>query len=149
MPSKIVDEGEVIRWMTEGRSYKWMTEEYLRKYHIKMGASGWSNFRRRRGLPRRQARNDDLIPWKVKDEHRFAYPLAMLRVEARRREGMELRESDQERLASFLEKLEEEGAVVHYEPETEQGFFLVPRQPGDDDLIHKPKRKTTPRRRAD
>lgn len=147
-PGKIVDEGEVLRWFEEGRTYKWMAEEYLRKYNIEIGISGFSQFRRRKGLSRRIPRNDQLIPWKVKQEHRFAYPLMMLRVEARKRDGYKLRESDKDRLASYLSMLEREGAVIHYEPDTEQGFFLVPRQPGDHDLIHEPKRKTTVRPHA-
>jgi hypothetical protein len=45
--------------------------------------------------------------------------------------------------------IKEEGAVVHYDPDTEEGFFYVPRQEGDDDLIHRPPSKTTPRPNAD
>jgi hypothetical protein len=48
-----------------------------------------------------------------------------------------------------MEMIKEEDAVVHYDPDTEEGFFYVPRQEGDDDLIHRPKAKTTPRPNAD
>ncbi|MFF4054599.1 hypothetical protein ACFYZ0_02245 [Streptomyces sp. NPDC001708] len=146
---KIQDEGEVIRWFEEGRTYQWMIEEYKRKYNIDTVPSMWGNFRRRKGLDRRLVRDDDLIPWFVKDEHRWAYPLVMLRTEARRRAGKPLTEGDQARLASWTEMLEENKAVVHYDGETEEGFFYVPRQAGDDDLIHRPKQKTTPRPNAD
>ena len=146
---KIQDEQEVIRWFQEGRTYEWMTEQYEKKYGIKTVASMWGNFRRRRGLDRRIVRDDDLIPWFVKEEHRWAYPLAMLRAEARRRAGKELTEVDKGRLDSWLAMLKEENAVVHYDPDTEEGFFYVPRREEDDDLIHRPKRKTTPRPNAD
>ncbi|ATI18730.1 immunity repressor [Streptomyces phage Daudau] len=146
---KIQDETEVIRWFEEGRTYEWMTEQYLEKYGIKTGASMWGNFRRRRGLDRRIVRDDDLIPWFVKEEHRWAYPLAMLRTEARRRAGKELSDTDKGRLDSWLSMLETENAVVHYDPETDDGFFYVPRQPEDDDIIHRPKHKTTPRPNRD
>jgi hypothetical protein len=109
----------------------------------------WGNFRRRRGLDRRIVRDDELIPWFVKEEHRWAYPLAMLRAEARRRAGKDLTETDQNRLKNWMEMIKEEDAVVHYDPDTEEGFFYVPRQEGDDDLIHRPKAKTTPRPNAD
>ncbi|QYW07876.1 immunity repressor [Streptomyces phage RedBear] len=150
MPArKIQDEGEVLRWFEEGRTYDWMVEEYKRKYNIETVPSLWGNFRRRRGLPRRIVRDDDLIPWHINEEHRWLYPLAMLRVEARLRAGAKVTDLEMSRVTSWKNMLEEEGAVVHYDPDTEDGFFYVPRQPGDDDLIHKPLRKTTPRRRAD
>lgn len=146
---KIQDEQEVIRWFEEGKTYGWMIEEYKRKYGIDTVPSMWGNFRRRRGLDRRIARDDDLIPWEVKEEHRWLYPVAMLRVEARRRQGFTLTEADIARLESWKETLEEEDAVVHYDPDTEEGFFYVRREDGDDDYIHKPKQKTTARKNAD
>lgn len=150
MPArKIQDEGEVIRWFEEGRTYQWMIEEYRRKYNIETVPSLWGNFRRRRGLERRIVRDDDLIPWFVKEEHRWAYPVQMLRSEARRRQGKELREIEESRLEGWLRGLGADNVVVHYDPDTEEGFFYVPREPTDDDIIRKPKRKTTPRRAAD
>ncbi|WDS51745.1 immunity repressor [Streptomyces phage Triumph] len=146
---KIQDEGEVIRWFAEGRTYQWMIDEYKRKYGIDTVASMRGNFRKRRGLDRRITRNDDLIPWFVKEEHRWKYPVAMLRVEARLRDGQDLSETEQARLASWKEMLSEEKAVVHYDPDTEDGFFYVPREPGDTDIIRAPKEKTTPRLNAD
>ncbi|OIJ66033.1 hypothetical protein [Streptomyces mangrovisoli] len=146
---KIVNESEVIRWFEEGKTYQWMIDEYKRKYDIETVSSMWGNFRRRRGLDRRIVRDDELIPWFVKEEHRWAYPLAMLRAEARRRAGKELTEADQNRLKNWMKMIQQENAVVHYEPDTEEGFFYVPRQAGDDDLIHRPKSKTTPRPNAD
>ncbi|MEV7795896.1 hypothetical protein [Streptomyces sp. NPDC087512] len=146
---KIVDEGEVIRWFEQGWTYQQMTDEYKRKYGIETVSSMWGNFRYRKGLTRRIARNDDLIPWAVKPEHRQLYPVAMLRVEGRRRAGMELDEDRLNRLASWRAMLEEEDAVVHYDPDTAEGFFYVPREPQDDDIIRRPARKTTQRRNAD
>ncbi|AWN07548.1 immunity repressor [Streptomyces phage Goby] len=150
MPArKIQNEQEVLRWFEEGRTYDWMVEEYKRKYNIETVPSLWGNFRRRRGLPRRIVRDDDLIPWLIKEEHRWLYPLAMLRVEARLRAGAKVSELELSRVTNWKQMLEEENAVVHYDPDTEDGFFYVPRQPDDDDIIHKPQRKTTPRRRVD
>jgi hypothetical protein len=54
------------------------------------------------------------------------------------------------RLEPWLEKLRQAGAVVHYEADTKQGFFYVPRRPGIDlDLIREPTVKTTLRPAAD
>jgi hypothetical protein len=146
---KIVNEQEVVRWFEEGRTYQWMVEEYKRKYNIETVPSLWGNFRRRRGLPRRITRDDELIPWFVDERHRWAYPLAMLRVEGRRRAGRPLRAADQRRLDSWLQYLHDENVVVHYDPQTRDGFFYVPRESGDDDIIRRPARTTTLRRAAD
>lgn len=148
--SKIQDEAEVIRWFDEGRTYQWMCEEYERKYGIRTVPSLWGNFRRRRGLARRMVRDDNLIPWAVNKEHRWAYPLAVLRMEARMRAGAELTPSDAARLESWKKSLYEREVVVHYEPDTVDGFFYVPRRKDiDHDLIREPERKTTTRRAAD
>lgn len=148
--SKIVNEQEVLRWFEEGRSYQWMVEEYRRKYGINTVPSLWGNFRRRRGLARRTHRDDDLLPWHLKDEHRWLFPAQMLRAEARRRAGKKLRPEDERRLDNFIARLKRDGLVVHYDRDTEEGFFYVPARDGiDTDLIYKPARKTTPRPRAD
>ncbi|ROT25863.1 hypothetical protein [Micromonospora sp. HM5-17] len=148
--SKIVNEQEVLRWFEEGRSYQWMVAEYKRKYDIDTVPSMWGNFRRRRGLQRRTHRDDDLLPWGMKDEHRWLFPAQMLRAEARRRAGKQLRPHDEKRLANFVDRLRRDGLVVHYDPDTKEGFFYVPAREGiDTDLIRKPDRKTSPRLRAD
>lgn len=147
--SKIVNESEVIHWFEEGKTYQWMCDEYLRKYNIETVPSLWGNFRRRRGLARRITRDDELIPWFVLERHRWAYPLAMLRVEARRRAGRAIREVDFARLAPWRQDLVERSLVVHYDPATEQGFFYVPARPDDADLIRVPDHKTTLRPAAD
>jgi hypothetical protein len=147
--SKIVDEQEVRRWFAEGRTYAWMVAEYQRKYQLIVVGSMFGNFRRRRGLERRIVRDDELIPWHVLEQHRHAYPVQMLRAEARRRSGRPLREADQKRLPAWLDRLRREDLVVHYDAASEDGFSLVPRLPADDDIIRRPPSKTTLRPAAD
>jgi hypothetical protein len=151
MPAtKIKNVQEVLRWFEEGRTYTWMIEEYRRKYDIETTPSLWGGFRRRRGLPRRITRDDTLIPWFVREEHRWEFPIQMLRAEARRRSGAELDPEHARKLRGFLQRLEEDGTVVHYEPDTDEGFFYVARRDGvDADLIREPEQKTTPRPRID
>ncbi|UZJ23730.1 hypothetical protein RHODO2019_10985 [Rhodococcus antarcticus] len=140
--SKIVNEQEVVRWFEEGRTYRWMVEEYRRKYDIETVVSMWSNFRRRRGLDVRIIRDVALIPWAVKAEHRWLYPVQMLRHEGRRRAGAELREADDVRLDAWIANLAKENLVVHYDPDTEEGFFYIPREARDTDIIREPKVRT-------
>lgn len=136
--SKVQNMQEVLKWLEEGRTYSWMQEQYLKKYNIETTVGMWASIRHRHGIPLRQERDEKLIPWTVLPQHRHAYPLAMLRVEARRRRGDELRETDASRLASWREALGND-RVVHYDPDLEGGFFLVPRREGIDlDLIREP-----------
>lgn len=148
--SKIQDKAEVIRWFEEERTYDWMVQKYKEKYGIDTVPSMWGNFRRRNQLDRRLVRDDDLIPWEIQDQHRWRNAVTMLRAVARQRAGMELSERDAERLPGWLRTREETDTVVHYEPETERGFYYVKRRPGiDNDLIREPERKTTPRLNRD
>ncbi|MFJ3907454.1 hypothetical protein [Streptomyces vinaceus] len=142
--SKVQNHDEAKRWLLEGKSYAWMVETYKKKYQIETSPSYWAVYRSRNDLPLRIARDNDLIPWQVEEKHRWEYDLVMLRFEARRR-GIEkgdqnlkpLTEADANRLASWKKSLEEQSAVVYYDPTTEAGFFLVPREDDDTDIVRK------------
>ena len=131
---------EAIRWLEEGRTYQWMVEEYRRKYHIDTTISMWAALRRRHGIGARIVRDDALIPWAVKSEHRHAHAVSMLRAEARKRAGRKLTPKMAEMLAAWLRGLATNGTVVHYD--TDEGWRYVPRREEDTDLIRVPERKT-------
>lgn len=104
-----------------------------------------SSAARRYGFERTWPRYSELIPWHVKTEHGTHYALRMLRVEARLRRGWPLATDDDqaadlgERLDSWKQKLRDEDLVVHYQDNTDEGFYYVPRRPGiDTDLIRVP-----------
>jgi hypothetical protein len=142
--SKIQDESEIIRWFEQGKTYQWMSDEYMRKYGLDVHMTMFSNFRRRRGLDGRKVRDTELIPWKVKAEHRFASAVTHLRQEARRRAGVPLTPDVEQRLNVWIANLKEDGLVVHYDPELEFGFVYVPAREGiDNDLIREPDRRRT------
>jgi hypothetical protein len=137
---RLQDATEVKRWFEEGRTYAWMVEEYERKYNLQVTVSLFTHFRHRMGLPKRDVRDTSLVPWEVKREHRWSHPLAMLRAEARVRAGEPLAGRLNQKHASFMRKLEEQNLVVSYDPETPEGFHLVPREPGDEDIVRMPER---------
>lgn len=158
MPAaKLQSPQEFERWWNEGRSYQWIIDEYMRKYNLEITPSAVGNWRARLGLPRRQERDMDLIPWRVEGEHVYKHALAMLRAEGRRRSGQPISAISAARLESWLKFLEEEDAVVHYDPdavvvnpdtgeEERPGFFYVPRRRGiDTDIIRVPDRPTRER----
>lgn len=137
---------QALRWIKEGRTYKWMVEEHERLYGIRVATSTFSNLRVRYGLPRRINRDDGLIPWKVKPEHRWNYQLQLLRAEARARAGLPLKPHDAERLPGWHRTLERENVVIHYDPDLPDGFVYVPREKTDTDIIRRPARPSAKRR---
>ncbi|MEU3045819.1 hypothetical protein ABZ705_04660 [Streptomyces sp. NPDC006984] len=136
--SKVQDHEEAKRWLQEGKSYQWMVQKYLDKYNIQTTPSYWAVYASRNDLPLRISRDTELIPWKVAKQHRWDYNLVMLRFEARRRAGEELKADEASRLESWKRWLDEEGLVIYYDPDTEDGFFAVPRETQDKDLVRMP-----------
>ncbi|WP_200209556.1 hypothetical protein [Micromonospora coerulea] len=144
--SKLVDRDEFIRWYDEGMTYSWIIEEYWRKYGIEIGYGTISNWRHQLGLNKRAVRDTTLIPWSVRPEHRDHHILQMLRTEARRRAGEPVPADRLMKLEGWLRNLDEQDAVVHYDPDTAQGWWLVHRRPWfDRDLIRVPDRVTRSR----
>lgn len=77
-----------------------------------------------------------LVPWVVRAEHRTEHALAMLLVEGRRRRGGRLHGTALAQVGRFLGRLADDDLVVDYDPVA--GFSLVPRGPGDRDLVREP-----------
>ena len=138
----IVDRDEVLRWFSEGRSYIWMCEEYERKYNRRTTMTMWGNFRRRNALLKRLVRDRALFPWPMEEHHHWSYAAVMLRAESRLRADdprYVLDPSALLRLKVWKDLLAADDLVVHYDPETHDGFSYVARRSGIDlDLIREP-----------
>lgn len=135
---KLVNRPEAIAWLSEGRTYAWCVQQHAAKYNVMTSVGMWAKLRKQAGLERRITRDENLIPWSVKAEHRWAYPLVMLRFEAKRRAGKQLSEQELSKVDPFLAKLAEQNLVVYYDADTEEGFFLVPREATDTDIVRLP-----------
>ena len=73
------------------------------------------------------------IPWSpIRPEHRQKYLARMLRAAARRDDGRGNAPVIDAQLDLFVKRMRELDAVVHYDPDTEEGFFRVPRREGID-----------------
>lgn len=82
-------------------------------------------------------RYDREIPWTVKVGFSNAYPLAMLRISARRNAGLAVRADKARYLDNWVSMLQAENAVVAYSPS--KGFYYVARRDNiDTGLIRKP-----------
>ena len=142
---KIQDEGEIVAWIEAGKTYKWMAETYLDKYNLQVSPTMFSNFRARKGIENRIVRDDNLIPWEIAGtKHRWAWPAQMLRIEGRRRASAPISPLERDSVDGWVRGMKRDEVVVHYDPDTEQGWFYVRPRPGiDEDLIREPSRRTT------
>lgn len=132
-------EDEIKTWFAESRSFAWMVEEYKRLTGTDTHESLWSNYGKRRGLMQPQPKApDSLLPWSIKDQHRWHHCLMMLRAESRKRRGLSVREMDLARLDAFHAHLKAANVVVAYDPESEEGFMYVPREASDRDIVRAP-----------
>lgn len=143
--SKLINRDEFVRWYTGGKTYSWIIDKYQEKYGVEIGYGTISNWRHQHGLERRSVTDPTLIPWTVLPQHRISHLLNMLRAEARRRSGQEVAPGTLDKLLGWLAMLAKTGQVVEYRPDTDEGWFLVPRKSSDRDIIRQPKRPTRER----
>jgi hypothetical protein len=79
------------------------------------------------------------VPWKLKPQHRHLNAARMLRTIARMDAGMAVGKSLGEQARAWRAGLEDEDSVIAYDPDTEEGFWRVPRRPGIDlGLVREP-----------
>lgn len=97
----------------------------------------------RMNLPPRYASHLDLLPWHVRPEHNSERLRHMLQAESRKRQGVELTDSDRALTGVLYDLLFGRGRlmVVGYHPEI--GFFLAERADTDRDIIRQPVKDRT------
>lgn len=80
------------------------------------------------------------VPWHpIRPEHRDRYLVRMLRAAHRREQGLKSAAVLEAMLDKFLEAAKEQDFVITYDPDTEEGFFRVPRRVGvDTGLVRDP-----------
>ena len=148
MPApKIPNRDELVSMMRNGASNAQCIAFLADRYDLRAdelpGSSAISNLRAQYDLPRDPtAKSGDLIPWLLLPEHRSLWPAKMLRAEMRKRQGKELPGRLAGDLDRWLRRFEPggdlAGRVVHYAPDTAEGFAYVLRGDRDTDLIHVP-----------
>lgn len=138
----VPDKTALKAYLSRGLTQQQIVDAWKRDSGVTVSRSAIAMAIERNGLkssnPR--ARYDDLIPWRVRVEHKDAQEVRLLRMEARRRAGGTLSNSEIRWLMGWKEELHNANAVIHYDPDTEQGFWWVERLPEHgDDLIVRPK----------
>lgn len=124
-PRLIPDRTELRRLVAAGWTHQAIADLVAQRTGRTVTRGAVSAAISRAGLSTPASRYKDQLPWKVKISHSKHYAARMLRLLGRREQGEELAELDNQRLDSWLEKLEAENAVVAYAPDTEAGFYYV------------------------
>lgn len=138
-PRILPDDAELIQMVKRGMTQQEIADETFKRTGVRVTRAAVSAALMRAGQLPRRPRYPELLPWRVKAKHDGHYALKMLRVEARLREGKPITERERKRLEAWKETLVTNKAVVHYDPDTDEGFYYVLARPGvDKDLIRTP-----------
>ena len=129
---KVPDKNTLARWQDEGLTHQQMADRVQLETGERVSRAAISMALKRYGLTdETQPRYPVEVPWTVFERHQRAYPVRMLRLLGRRRAGREMSEEQEARLNAWLRWIKETDSVVGYDPDTDQGFWYVPREEGD------------------
>lgn len=142
---RVPDADQLRAYLDKGLTHAEIADAWLKDSGVRVSRSTVSMAVARYNLkdhsPRAHMRHSDLIPWHLDPEHVYRPEARLLRLEGRRRAGHLLREDESRWLENWKTELSNAGAVVHYDPDTEEGFFWVSKADprvvteGPDDLI--------------
>lgn len=113
--------------------------DYLRMHMgIELTTSALTMWRKRRGLDRKPA-HPKRIPWKIRPEHSTTVQAQAIRAASRRAEGLAVDAERSRILAHWEGLLYPKGLVIHYDADTDEGWWYVPARPGIDlGLVREP-----------
>ena len=136
----VPDKTQMEAYLRAGLSQAQIARQYEEDTGIRVSRAAIGMAINRYGLSSNKPsfRYEDLLPWHLKPEHTMHTEARLLRLEARRRRGLPLSETDLKWLDSWLKEMREQNAVVTYNPDTEDGFFWVERTAEDNDIIRRP-----------
>ena len=128
---RVPDADQLRAYLDKGLTHAEIAEAWLKDSGISVSRSTISMAVARFNLtdhsPRAHIRHKDLIPWKLEQEHVYKPEARLLRLEGRRRAGHQLRDDEIRWLENWKAELAAANAVVHYEPDTDEGFYWVDR----------------------
>jgi len=138
------DNGTLRHWVQdEGLTHQQIADRIYTTTGDRVSRTTVSAALSRAGISKPTMRYRDELPWRVKVEHIKEYPARMLRLLGRRRANLPLNEQEDERLDAWLTKLEEDHAVVAYDPDSPYGFYYIEKDDETDGLDGIPIRRHT------
>ena len=129
MARKIIPDYKVKQWLEAGHTNGEIVADLAQEdiFVTPQAISAWAQ---RNGM-RTATRQHTGYPWPIREEHRQMLPTRAIQWFNRREAGDTLPPSAERRLNWVLDRLVENDAVFHYEPNTAEGWWTVVRRPGD------------------
>lgn len=134
MPGKLIPDHLVERWEREGLTDAQIVRRLAEEEHVTVTRQAISAWRKRRGEDMRP-QPPRAIPWDLRPEHRTMEAARAIRFYARVQRGETIPEEDRVRMQRVVDELHRRNAVLWYERDTVEGWFMVPRRPEDGDGI--------------
>lgn len=133
----VPDQTRLERYVRKGLTQAQIVDAWEQESGVRVSRSAVAMAMRRFDIesPRAKVRHEDLVPWRLKPEHRMAPEARLLRLEGQRRRGETIRPADLTWLDNWLTELHESNAVITYAPDTREGFLRVQRCPEDGDSL--------------
>lgn len=139
MRQVVPDKNEMEKYVAAGLTQKQIAEDWSKRTNETVSRTAIAMAIQRYGLTskRSRPRYEDMLPWRVSEEHQDHRDARLLRLEGRRRRGEPISKENLTWLANWKRALLDMDAVVTYDPQTEEGFFWTNRREGDDDIIRR------------
>ena len=139
---KLPSESIMAGWVENGMTHEEIAKRISEDIGEPVSRTSVSGALSRAGYTKR-LRYDDYIPWTpVSLKHNSAYQLTMLRIGARMHADHEsagkVTVGEKKRFNKWVKELQDKGLVVHYDYNTPDGFFYVPRRSQDTGLVRSP-----------
>lgn len=143
MAEKKIPDGLVADLIEEGLTNQEIVDELWRRRQTRVTRQAISAWRKRNGYEMQAKLDPNWCPWIVESEHKQLEPYRMLRMWARREQGLPMDEPSMARvraLENFLKKVGFD-AVFQYRRDQEPYWFVVPRVDGDRGVMATAKRR--------
>ena len=131
MAGKVLPDSLLLRLMREGKTDGQIVRYLAEHEDITVTRQAISAWRKRRGDDMRP-QAPKALPWTLRPEHRQLEPARVIRWHARVERGEELDPADRVRYDRAMKRLQDDRVVIHYDPDTPQGWFVLPRREGID-----------------
>lgn len=133
-----MDSGKLRELAETGLSYDQIAEENENREGWRPSRSAVKRKLEALGVPPRHMSHRDLIPWRIAPDHSDSLLRHMLQAESRQRQGAELSETDRKLITGLHRILDRRGIPLVVGYDRKIGFYLVLREPFDDDIIRQP-----------
>lgn len=132
------DDTTVIRWrVEEGMSYKAMAQRWYEETNNLVNPKTFTVRCSRLGLTNPPA-TSPLLPWVVEMRHQHKNTIQVLRYERKRRAGEYVPARKLAQCEAWVAERLRKNVVIRYEPNSEKGFWEVPREWFDTDIVRDP-----------